>query len=181
MGTDSVYRSYRNKLAACNIARGRCRPACNSTGGRGGRGNSLHPSHPHPTHFFCPVPANRPKEMNKLHPSRIFSPSVNYHKQMLGSLAIWSRSRSWVPPGPFRQVLAWLLAWGTQPTIGIAATMHNGGFNWVHFLVNTAGIDAAISLARIFIHWCHFFSPAFGPEAQLQRVDSKGCFHEAGL
>lgn len=128
-GIDSGYRSYRNKLAACDIARGRCRPACNSTGGRGGRGNSLHPSHPHPTHFFCPVPANRPKEMNKLHPSRIFSPSVNYHKQMLDRLAIWFGSSFWVPPGSVLVVPAWLLAVGTQPTMGIAATIHNGGFN----------------------------------------------------
>lgn len=26
-----------------------------------------------------------------------------------------------------------------------------------------------------------FFSPGFGPEAQLQHVNSKGCVHEAGL
>lgn len=129
----------------------------NSTGGRGGRGNSLDSSHPHPTHFFCPVPANRPKEMNKLHPSRIFSPSVNYHKQMLDRLAIWFGLTFWVPPRSVSAFTAWLLALGIQPTMGTTATKHNGGFTWVNFLVNTAGIDAAISFARIFIHWCPFF------------------------
>lgn len=95
--------------------------------------------------------------MNKLHPSRIFSPSVNYHKQMLDRLAIWFGSSFWVPPRSVSAVPVWLLALGTQPTMGTAATKHNGGFNWVNFLVNAGGIDAAISFARIFIHWCHVF------------------------
>lgn len=103
--------------AACDVARGRCRPACNRAGGRGGRGNSLDSSHPHPTHFFCPVPANRPKELNKLHPSRIFSPSVNYHKQMLDGLTIWFGSTFWTAEVRFG---------GSRVASGIGHTANDG-------------------------------------------------------
>lgn len=49
--------------------------------------------------FFCPVLANHPKEMNKLHPFRIFSPSLNYHKQMRRTLTNWLELRFGVLSG----------------------------------------------------------------------------------
>lgn len=119
--------------------RGRCWPACNQTGGSEAVGTHyiFHTHTPHLHHFFCPLLANHPKEVNKLHPFRISPPALNYHKQMQHRLTNWCELRFGVHSGSGGTFL-WFprgaLASGTEPRTGIAAKPHNGGFRRVRFL-----------------------------------------------
>ena len=82
--------------------RGRCWPACNQAGASEAMGTHyiLHTHTPHLNDFFCPLLANHPKEMNKLHPFRISPPALNYHKQMQHRLTNRSELRFGCSLGP---------------------------------------------------------------------------------
>lgn len=76
------------------------------------------------TTFFCPLLAHHPKEMNKLHPLRIYPPALNYHKQMQRRLTNWFESQFGGLSGlegTFLLLQRSLLASGIEPRMGIAA------------------------------------------------------------